>query len=117
MPGADIITIRNEHARKNGRPMDSKCTRDAARKIIKDLDDKHARKLRPFRDECKNASGKAKAGAKGISEAYSPPRMVQVAAEFGLKPQWSFDMTEDDRDDGQPWDFNVEENGGRLPGL
>ena len=75
----DIISVRREHARDNELESHEKCTREAARKMIKDLDSKHARKLKPFRDECKNNSDGPKTGAKGIAEAYSPPRMVQVA--------------------------------------
>ena len=105
----DIISVRHDHARDNGLESHEKCTREAARKMIEDLDGKHARKLKTFRDECKNSGDKVRTGAKGISEACSPPRMVQVAPESGLKPQWSFDMTIEDRDDGQPWDFNIEE--------
>ena len=77
--------------------------------MIRDLDAKHSRKLRAFRDEERNNRGQARAGGKGVAEAYSPPRMVEVAKEFGLKPEWSLDLTVIDRDDGRPWDFNDED--------
>ena len=46
-----------------------------------------------------------------ISEIYYPPRVtveiVKSKNEF-LTPGLAFDITVDDPDDGQPWDFNVE---------
>ena len=47
-------------------------------------------------------------GSRGIAEAYSPPRMTLMAEEFGLRAQWALDLTEYDRDDGEPCEFNVE---------
>ena len=45
-----------------------------------------------------------------ISELYSPPRVTAEIArsknEF-LTPGFAFDITVNDPDDGQPWDFNV----------
>ena len=86
-----------------------RCTREVARRMIKHLDEKHSRKLRRFRDEDRNHHSQVRTGGKGVAEAYSPPRMVQVAGEFGLKPQRSLDMTVLDRDDGQSWNFNEED--------
>ena len=44
---------------------------------------------------------------KHVSELFSPPRVCRAALKIGLKPGMSFDMTETDPDDGQPWDFTV----------
>ena len=45
-----------------------------------------------------------------ISELYSPPRVTaeirRSKSEF-LTPGLAFDITVNDPDDGQPWDFNV----------
>ena len=41
-----------------------------------------------------------------ISEAYSPPRMAKMAAQMGMRPGWSWDLTSVDPDDGKPWDFS-----------
>jgi hypothetical protein len=39
-----------------------------------------------------------------VAEVYSPPRVTKVAAEFGLVPGWSLDLTTVDRH-GVAWDF------------
>ena len=51
---ADIVRVRVEFAKLHGMNPDEQCTREIARKMIKDLDDKHSRKLRKFKDEEKN---------------------------------------------------------------
>ena len=40
-----------------------------------------------------------------VAEVYSPPRITQIAEKIGLNPWWSLDLTVDDPEDGQPWDF------------
>ena len=44
-----------------------------------------------------------------IAEMYSPPRMVKLARQLGLRDGWSLDLTREDPDDGKPWDFGTEE--------
>ena len=39
-----------------------------------------------------------------VSEIYSPPRVVAMAARMGLKPGFALDLTIVDPDDGRPWD-------------
>jgi len=46
---------------------------------------------------------------KHVSELFSPPRVCRAAFKVGLKPGMSFDMTETDPDDGEPWDFTIPE--------
>ena len=46
---------------------------------------------------------------KHVSELFSPPRVCRAALKIGLKPGMSFDMTETDPDDGEPWDFTIPE--------
>ena len=99
---ADVIRINTERTAKEGRRPDKRCTREIARQIISDLDRKHARKLKIFENRTKNERYNVKKSSRGIAEAYSPPRMVLVAEEFGLTPQWSLDLTVTDRDDGEP---------------
>ena len=41
-----------------------------------------------------------------VSEVYSPPRVTSMAKKMRLVPGMTFDLTVDDPDDGQPWDFN-----------
>ena len=36
-----------------------------------------------------------------IAEAYSPPRMAKMAAQLGMRPGWSWDLTSTDPDDGK----------------
>ena len=105
---ADVVRISSDFARERGLNPDDKCNRDIAREIIKSLDEKHARKMKNFEASSRNDSGRERGSTRGIAEAYSPPRMTQVAHEFGLRPQWALDLTEVDRDDGEAWDFNVE---------
>ena len=40
-----------------------------------------------------------------VSEIYSPPRIVALARQFGLRPGFSLDITVND-DNGKPWDFD-----------
>ena len=41
-----------------------------------------------------------------VSEVYSPPRVIAMAARMGLKPGFALDLTVVDPDDGRPWDFD-----------
>ena len=41
-----------------------------------------------------------------IHELYSPPRVNNIASRLRQIPGMSFDITINDPDDGQPWDFN-----------
>ncbi len=45
-------------------------------------------------------------GLNDVSEVYSPARVTKLAEDFGLKPGYALDLTEDDPDDGRPWDFS-----------
>ena len=40
-----------------------------------------------------------------VAEVYSPPSVVDVARDVGLRAGWSLDLTTID-EDGRPWDFN-----------
>ena len=40
-----------------------------------------------------------------VAEVYSPPRVVKMANEMGMRGGWSLDLTTTD-EDGLPWDFN-----------
>jgi len=48
-----------------------------------------------------------------VAEIYSPPRVIQHAAAWGLRPGWSLDITNHDTD-GKPWDFSKTEMRNRL---
>ena len=107
---ADVISIRTDFAKERNLDPQTKCSTEIAREIIKSLDAKHARKLKMFEDSARNEMDQAVGSrTRGIAEAYSPPRMTKLAHEFGLRAQWALDLTECDRDDGEAWDFNVEE--------
>ena len=41
-----------------------------------------------------------------VSEIYSPPRVIAMAARMGLRPGFALDLTVIDPDDGLPWDFD-----------
>jgi hypothetical protein len=100
----DIINIKHNYTKQFGRRSDDKCDRETARMMIEELDKKFERRLKQFQDRERNAGAtKPKKGKeKGtVAEAYSPPRMTAVAAEFGLDPLWSMDMTTYDEEDGE----------------
>ena len=40
-----------------------------------------------------------------VAEVYSPPRVVAMAKQMGLRQGWSLDLTTNDTD-GRRWDFN-----------
>ena len=105
---ADVVSVKTEYAKRQGLHPQEKCTREIAKEIIQDLDRKHAAKLKRFEASAKNARYQRPHDPKKLAEAYSPPRLVEVAGEFGVRPAWSLDLTQLDRDDGLPWDFNVE---------
>jgi hypothetical protein len=44
-----------------------------------------------------------------ILNIYSPPRINAIIEMWKLLPGWSVDFTALDPDDGQPWDFNIQE--------
>ena len=44
-----------------------------------------------------------------MAEVYSPPRMANKAANHGLNPGWSLDLSVADPFDGLPWDFTIKE--------
>ena len=48
-------------------------------------------------------------GNSHVAEAYSPVRVTGVAESFGLDPGWALDLTENDPDDGEPYDFSIPE--------
>ena len=106
---ANVISVNVEYARKRGLDPMEKSTRPVVKKVLQDLNQKHARKLKRYEDRAKNDRYREKAPTRSVAEAYSPPRLVQVAEEFGLRGAWSLDLTLEDRDDGAPLDFNVSE--------
>ena len=53
----------------------------------------------------------------GVAEVYSPPRVANKAANHGLNPGWSLDLTVADPYDGQPWDFTLKEKRKRAEEL
>ena len=42
-----------------------------------------------------------------VMEVFSQPRVNGMAERLGIMPGLSLDLTGVDKDDGQPWDFNV----------
>jgi hypothetical protein len=44
-----------------------------------------------------------------IIDSHSAPRIGAVAGVWDLLPGWSLDLTVNDPDDGEPWDFNMQE--------
>ena len=46
-------------------------------------------------------------GRADVAEVYSPPRITEVAAKMGLQGGWALDLSTNDPDDGEPWDFTV----------
>ena len=44
-----------------------------------------------------------------VVEVYSPPRVTDMAEQWGLVPGLAMDITTVDPTDGEPWDFNVPE--------
>ena len=44
-----------------------------------------------------------------VMEIFSPARVNGIAARLGMIPGLPLDLTTNDPDDGQPWDFNVKE--------
>ena len=48
---------------------------------------------------------------------YSPPRVIQVVSNLGLRSAWSLDLTTVDPDDGMPWDFTVAAKRRKAVGL
>ena len=52
-----------------------------------------------------------------VAEAYSPPRVAEMARKMGLKGGWSLDLTTCDSD-GRMWDFNQKDmRNGAIPKL
>ena len=102
----DVIEIHNKFMTERGLLPDQRCTRALAREMIEELDKRHAARLERHKDERQNETCPEKRRTGGIAEAYSPPRLTEVSAEFGVKPRWSLDLTTVDPDDGEPWDFN-----------
>ncbi len=52
-----------------------------------------------------------------VSEVYSPPRVtaeLKKDRHTHLVPGFAFDVTVDDPDDGQPWDFFIREKRGKA---
>ena len=41
-----------------------------------------------------------------VSEIFSPPRVTALANKFKLTPGFALDLSQDDPEDGKPWDFN-----------
>ena len=53
-----------------------------------------------------------KAFNRTVSEIYSPPRVTRMASllpSLKLLPGYAFDITQNDPDDGMPWDFDIAE--------
>ena len=48
-------------------------------------------------------------GDNHVSEVYSPPRIAEMAKQFGIAAGFSLDLTQVDPHDGQPWDFSIPE--------
>ncbi len=44
-----------------------------------------------------------------IIDSYSAPRISAIAGIWELLPGWSLDLTTNDPDDGEPWNFNLQE--------
>ena len=86
------------------------CGRQEAMRILDDLDKKLVRRIPRFNPATRNASGRKpskKRGGRDIGEAYSPPRLIALASEYGLEPLWAMDLTTHDEATGEPWDFNA----------
>eukprot|EP00974_Lingulodinium_polyedra_P090633 8789309-Lingulodinium_polyedra.AAC.1 len=45
------------------------------------------------------------------TEVYSPPRATLWAERVGVAPGLAFDLTRENPEDGEPWDFNDEDRG------
>ena len=44
-----------------------------------------------------------------VIDSYSAPRISAIAGMWKLLPGWSLDLTANDPDDGEPWNFNLQE--------
>ena len=102
----DFIQIHNSFMERHGLKSDHTYTRDVARKMLDELDRRHATRLERFRDRQKNETCNGKHQTGGLSKVYSPARLTEVSAEFGMSPRWALDLNTVDPDDGEPWDFN-----------
>ena len=56
------------------------------------LDRMHARRLEQLRDEQKNQQFFDGDKQGGMAEAWAPPMLTAVSAEFGLDPRWARDF-------------------------
>ena len=88
--------------------VDALGSREEARRIMNDLDEAYTRKLRRRARKViyRTGSRTQKKPILGVGEAYCPARLTEVAAEFGLEPQFALDLTVIDPTDGLAWDFD-----------
>lgn len=84
-------------------------SREVRRKIMMDLDEAYARKLRRRARRVVFATGRRsqrkRGPSLGVGEAYCPERLTDVASEFGLEQKFALDLTVIDPVDGEHWDF------------
>ena len=74
------------------------------RDIITKLDKDFRKPKDKFKAQTMNANGD-----NDVSEVYSPPRIAEMAKQFGIAAGFSLDLTQVDPHDGQPWDFSIPE--------
>ena len=72
------------------------------RKIIEELNEKQKFQMPRNRKDRKNLLQETWDTECG--EVYSPPRVIQIVSELGLRPAWSLDLTTIDAEDGNSWD-------------
>ena len=76
-------------------------------KILSDLDESYTRKLRRRARKVVMGTGrrsqrKPRKPSRGVGEAYCPPRLTEVAHEYGLEAKFALDLTVHDPQDGLP---------------
>ena len=85
--------------------------RSDARRLLNDLDECYANKLRRRARKVVFRTGRRtqRKPKASVGEAYCPERLTAVCADYGLDPKFAMDLTTYDASDGQPWDFEVDE--------
>ena len=72
---ADVVAVNAEFAKRQGIDPHSRSTKPIVKKILQDLDQKHARKLKQYDDRTTNDKYKRGPRTRSVAEAYSPPAL------------------------------------------
>ena len=74
-------------------------------------------KLKQAWDNSRLYGKRGKQVKRHVTELHSPPRVNSMIERMGLAPGFSLDLTTNDPEDNQPWDFNKEEKRNKAEGL